>query len=34
MPRVVSARRLRDAIALHAYLVLHAGFTVPPEWLA
>ncbi len=33
MPRVVSARRLRDATALHAHLVLHAGFTVPPEWL-
>jgi hypothetical protein len=34
MPRVVFARRLRDARALHAYLVLQAGFTVPPAWLA
>jgi hypothetical protein len=33
-PRVVAARRLREATALHAYLVLQAGFTVPQEWLA
>lgn len=26
--------RLRRATALHAHLVLHAGFTVPPGWLA
>jgi hypothetical protein len=26
--------RLRDATALHAHLVLRAGFTVPNEWLA
>ena len=26
--------QLRDATALHAYLVLRAGFTVPGEWLA
>ena len=26
--------RLRDAAALHVYLVLKAGFTVPGEWLA
>ena len=32
-PRVVSADRLRDATALHTYLVLRAGFTVPQEWL-
>jgi hypothetical protein len=32
-PRVVSAGRLRDATALHAYLVLGAGFTVPETWL-
>jgi hypothetical protein len=32
-PRVVSAGRLRDATALHAYLVLGAGFTVPESWL-
>jgi hypothetical protein len=25
---------LRDATALHAHLVLRAGFTVPNEWLA
>jgi hypothetical protein len=33
-PRVVIARRLRDATALHVHLVLHAGFTVPDDWLA
>jgi len=33
-PGVVSARPLRDATMLHAYLVLHAGFTVPQQWLA
>jgi hypothetical protein len=32
-PRVVSTGRLRDATALHAYLVLGAGFTVPERWL-
>jgi hypothetical protein len=32
-PRVVSAGRLRAATALHAYLVLGAGFTVPESWL-
>jgi hypothetical protein len=32
-PRVVSAGQLRDATALHAYLVLGAGFTVPESWL-
>jgi hypothetical protein len=32
-PRVESAGRLRDAAALHAYLVLGAGFTVPESWL-
>jgi hypothetical protein len=25
--------RLRDGTALHAYLVLRAGFTVPREWI-
>ncbi len=32
-PRMVSAGRLRDATALHTYLVLGAGFTVPESWL-
>lgn len=32
-PAVVDARPLRDATALHAYLVLRAGFTVPSTWL-
>jgi hypothetical protein len=32
--RVVSVGRLRDATALHSYLVLRAGFTVPTAWLA
>ena len=31
--RVVAARPLRQATALHASLVLHAGFTVPDGWL-
>jgi len=26
------ARPLREAIALHTHLVLHAGFTVPSRW--
>ena len=30
---VVSARRLRHATALHAFLVLRAGFTVPDTWI-
>jgi len=33
-PRVVQARRLREATALHAHLVLRAGFTLPDAWLA
>jgi RES domain len=32
-PRVVQARRLAEATALHAHLVLQAGFTVPSGWL-
>lgn len=32
-PVVASAGRLREATALHAYLVLGAGFTVPESWL-
>jgi hypothetical protein len=32
-PEIVAARPLRDAIALHVYLVLRAGFTVPNQWL-
>lgn len=32
-PRIVIARRLPDATALHAHLVLRAGFTVPRDWL-
>lgn len=32
-PRVVSAGRLRDAVSLHAHLVLHARFIVPDRWL-
>lgn len=32
-PRVALARPLREATALHAHLVLHAGFSVPPYWL-
>jgi len=31
--RVRSARPLRQATALHAWLVLQAGFTVPEAWL-
>lgn len=33
MPRVASSRRLRHAGALHAHLVLRAGFSVPDTWL-
>jgi hypothetical protein len=33
-PRVVQTRRLREATALHAHLVLRAGFTLPDAWLA
>ncbi len=33
-PKVHDVGRLRDATALHAHLVLRAGFTVPNEWLA
>jgi hypothetical protein len=32
-PEVHGVGRLRDATALHAHLVLRAGFTVPSEWL-
>lgn len=32
--RAVTVGRLRDATAFHVYLVLRAGFTVPPAWLA
>jgi len=32
-PAVVSVRRLAEATALHAHLVVRAGFTVPPAWL-
>jgi hypothetical protein len=32
--RVASARRLREAAALHAHLVLRAGFTIPREWIS
>ena len=32
--RVASARRLREAAALHAHLVLKAGFSVPREWIS
>ena len=32
-PQAVTARRLRDATALHVHLVLRLGFTVPAEWL-
>jgi len=31
--KVDDVGRLRDATALHAYLVLGAGFNVPREWL-
>jgi hypothetical protein len=31
--RVGLARPLREAVALHAHLVMHAGFTVPEAWL-
>ncbi len=31
--RIVRARPLREASALHAHLVLRAGFTVPGDWL-
>jgi len=31
--RAAAAGRLRDATALHAYLVLQAGFTIPHTWL-
>lgn len=30
---LATVRRLRLAAALHAHLVLQAGFTVPPAWL-
>jgi hypothetical protein len=33
-PRVVRARRLAEATALHTHLVLQAGFTVPSGWLS
>jgi hypothetical protein len=33
-PEPLAARPLRDATALHAHLVLRAGFTVPGEWLS
>jgi hypothetical protein len=33
-PRVVQARRLSEATALHAHLVLRAGFALPDAWLA
>jgi hypothetical protein len=33
-PEVHAVGHLRDATALHAHLVLRAGFTVPSEWLA
>lgn len=32
-PGVHDARQLRDATALHAYLVLRAAYTVPGQWL-
>jgi hypothetical protein len=32
-PTALQARRLREATALHVYLVLQAGFTVPYAWL-
>jgi hypothetical protein len=32
-PPVVRWGRLREATALHSYLVLRAGFTVPDAWL-
>lgn len=32
--KVDSAEPLRDATALLVYLVMHAGFTVPGDWLA
>jgi hypothetical protein len=32
-PRIVLAGRLREATALHAHLVLRAGFTLPDSWL-
>ncbi len=31
--KVVSVGRLRDATALHVYLVLQTGFSVPEAWL-
>lgn len=31
---IVQARPLREATALHAHLVLRAGFSLPQEWLA
>ena len=33
MSTVLTARPLREATALHVYLVLRAGFAVPDEWL-
>ena len=30
---IVQARPLREGSALHSYLVLRAGFTVPDRWL-
>jgi hypothetical protein len=32
-PRTLIARPLREATALHAHLVLRAGFIVPDRWL-
>jgi hypothetical protein len=32
-PRIVNARPLREATALHTHLVLRAGFTLPQDWL-
>jgi hypothetical protein len=32
--KVASVRRLREATALHAHLVLQAGFSVPTEWIS
>lgn len=30
---VVDSRPLEQAFSLHSYLILRAGFTVPPNWL-
>jgi hypothetical protein len=32
--QVASVRQLREATALHAHLVLEAGFSVPREWIS